>query len=438
MDIIVDRIVSSAAGLRLAGAAIRGVGYALFFAMLFVPVTYRSLKGGLLALTLAGIVGAALVTGRVLLDRRVLLMALGFAAIGVFFVLRGYVDGAPGALQMFNVYVTWPLVYTALVAGAARPGVLRGLMRVLVWASVAVSVYSIVYVLWAAGYWPNALYYPLDQGQEIGFHGAYVEFGLYSTSTLLFTMPFLVGALFVFPKTGAPLPRPILWLSLALNLITVLLSGRRALLVLVLLAPALALCYRSWLTPQRKRDSRRLITRALVGAVVLAVVLGAAITAVGGIAPSGFGEMVSTGFQFDSDPVAMLRRDQFTALLDGWRNQPLLGTGHGMPAQVIRSIEAPWSYELSYVALLFHTGLVGTAAYAAGVAWMGAMAYLIARRGWPEAPSMVATLVGTSSFLVANATNPYLEKYDFLWVIFLPIAFLNSYLVNQTRSEHAP
>ena len=437
MDTTFERPAPATAALQIAGAAVRGLGYALFFAMLFVPSTYRSLKGALLGVTLAGIVGAALITGRVLIDRRVVLTTLGFAAVGVFFVLRGDLLGAPGALQMFNVYVTWPLVYTMLAAGAASPGVLSGLMRVLVWASLAVSVYSIVYVLWAAGYWPDLLYYPFDQGQAIGFHGAYVEFGLYSTSTLLFTMPFLVGALFVFPKTGAPISRPTLWLSLALNLITVLLSGRRALLVLVPLAPALALYYRSWLTPQRKRDSRRLITRALVGAVVLAVVLGAAITAVGGIAPSGFGEMVSTGFQFNSDPVAMSRRDQFAALIDGWTDHPLLGSGHGMPARgVIRSVETPWSYELSYVALLFHTGLLGTAAYAAGVAWMGGMAYLIARRGWPQAPNMVATLVGTSSFLVANATNPYLEKYDYLWVIFLPIAFVNCYLVEQVLPAH--
>jgi hypothetical protein len=30
-----------------------------------------------------------------------------------------------------------------------------------------------------------------------------------------------------------------------------------------------------------------------------------------------------------------------------------------------------------------------------------------------------------TAFLIANATNPYLERYDYLWVIFLPIAFVN-------------
>lgn len=422
--------------LVLAGALVRALGYSLFFAMLFVPTTYRALKGTLLALLLGGILSSALIRGRLLLDRRIALAALAYAATGVLYVLLGYFNDAPGALGMFNVYVTWPLVYTVLVAGTATPGVLRGLVRVVVWASVAVSIYSIVYVLWEAGYWPGALYYAFDQGQAIGFHGAYVEFNLFSTSTLLFTMPFLAGALFVFPAHDAPVRRSTLWGALALNLITVLLTGRRALFVLVPLAPALALIYRSWLTPARKRDTRRLLQRGAVGAAALLIVLATAITSVGGIDPSGFVEMVGTGFQFNSDPVAMSRRDQFNALIDGWHEAPLFGTGHGMPARVIRSDETPWSYELSYVALLYHTGVVGTVIYGAGIAWIAWLSYGIARRGWPGAAALVATLVGTSSFLVANATNPYLEKYDYLWVIFLPIAFVNRYLVERTQAAH--
>ena len=86
--------------------------------------------------------------------------------------------------------------------------------------------------------------------------------------------------------------------------------------------------------------------------------------------PAGFVNMVATGFQFDSDPVAMLRRDQSVALVKGWLEAPLLGSGHGMPApDVIRSEETPWAYELTYLALLYHTGVVGTLAYAS--AWRG-------------------------------------------------------------------
>ena len=128
---------------------------------------------------------------------------------------------------------------------------------------------------------------------------------------------------------------------------------------------------------------------------------------------------------------------ELLALIEGWSAQPFLGSGHGAPAPgIIRSDTTPWAYELSYVSLLYHTGVIGTLLYSAGVAWIGYMSYRIARRGWSEAPAMVATLVGTSSFLVANATNPYLEKYDYLWVIFLPLAFVNCYLTSQRPVAH--
>jgi hypothetical protein len=164
----------------------------------------------------------------------------------------------------------------------------------------------------------------------------------------------------------------------------------------------------------------------------------AAIGAAGALVPGGFVEMVASGFRFNSDPVAMSRRDQLMALLNGWAEHPLLGSGHGAPAPgVIRSVAMPWAYELSYVALLYHTGAVGFAVYALGAAWIGVMCHRIARSGWPDAPSLMAVFVGSTSFVIANATNPYLEKYDYIWIIFLPLAFINSYLVNRSHTAHA-
>jgi hypothetical protein len=418
-------------------AVLRWAGYLLFFLMLFLPTSYNPIKGALLAFVLAGILTSVLATGRVGLDRRVLVASLAYAALGAFFILRGHAAGAPGALQMFNVYVTWPLVYTVLVAGASSPGVLRGLVRVLVIAAIAVAAHCVIYVLWAAGVWPDSLYYALDQGQIIGFYPTHVEFNLYSVSTLLFVVPFVIGALICFPDPTEPVRRRTLWLSAGATLLTVLLTGRRALLVLVPLSPIVGLVFRSWLSPETKWASRRLVRHALWGALALGTILVIVIASLGGLAPAGFVDMVATGFQFDTDPVAMLRRDQSLALVKGWLEAPLLGSGHGMPApDVIRSEETPWAYELTYLAMLYHTGVVGTLAYASGLAWIGAMSYRIARSGWSEAPALMATLSGTVIFLAANATNPYLEKYDYVWVIFLPVAFVNAWLVG-ARDHHA-
>jgi len=389
-----------------------------------------------LGLTVVGILVTATFTGRFPLAPGVALGALGFSALGLASVLKGLAGGAPGALAMFNVYVMWPIVYTLLVVGASYPGVLRGLVRVTVYAGLAISLYSIIYVLREAGLWPSALYYAFDQGQAIGFHGTHIEFGLYSTTTLLFLVPFLVGALCVFPKEHAPVSRSMLWLTMVLSFTTVLLSGRRALLLLVPVAPALALLFRAWLPVTVKRESRRLVRRVWWAALSLAVLLIVIMTAIGGIAPAGFVDMVASGFRFNSDAVAMSRRDQFMALVNGWLQHPAFGSGHGAPAPgVIRSIEMPWSYELTYVALLYHTGIVGLVAYGAGLGWIFLKARRIAATGWSQAPYLVATLVGTASFVLANATNPYLEKYDSIWVVFMPIAFINLWLTETRRAR---
>jgi len=430
-----DRAEVAAWLLACGGRVLRASGYLLFFLMLFVPTTYQPIKAALLALVVGGILVAGAVSARFPLAPGIAVGALGFSAFGLVSVYTGVLAGAPGALAMANVYVTWPLVYTVLVAGAGHDGVLRGLSRVLVLSAAAISAYSIIYVLWEAGWWPDALYYAVDQGQAIGFHGTYIEFNLYSISSLLFLVPYLVGALFVFPRDSAPVSRPLLWAALVVSLTTVLLTGRRALLVLVPMAPMFALMFRAWLTPAFKRSSRRMVRRAWWAALALGVGLVVVVTAFGALAPAGFADMVASGFRFNTDPVAMTRRDQFLALLAGWMEHPMLGSGHGAPAPgVIRSIETPWSYELTYVALLYHTGLVGLALYSAGVAWIFLASRRIARGGWPGAPGLVAALVGTASFLVANATNPYLEKYDYIWVLFLPIAFINRWMVERQRA----
>ena len=437
MPAVLDREALSRDLLRGAGALVKATGYALFFLMLFLPTAYQPLKGVLLGLTLVGILTTAAVTGRFPLAPGIALGALGYSVLGLGYLIRGLTGGAPGALAMFNVYVLWPLVYTLLVVGASFPGVLRGLIRIAVYACVAISLYSIIYVLREAGFWPSALYYAFDQGQAIGIYGTHVEFALYSTTTLLFLVPYVIGALFVFPKAPeAPVSRPMLWLTLVLGLTTVLLSGRRALLLLIPVAPVFALLFRGWLSVTVKRESRRLVRRVWWAAIALALLLIVIMTAIGGMAPAGFVDMVASGFRFNSDVSAMSRRDQFHALVNGWLQHPAFGSGHGAPAPgVIRSVEMPWAYELTYLALLYHTGIVGFVAYSVGWFWTLLKSRQIARTGWPQAPYLVATLVGTASFVLANATNAYLEKYDSIWVLFLPIAFINVWLIETHRAR---
>ncbi len=419
--------------LRTVGALVEATGCVLLFLMLFVPASYQPVKGVLLALVVLAIIIRALVEGRIALHPKVAFGCVFFSVLGVFFILRGYLANAPGALRMGTVYVLWPWVYTLLLAGLAVDARLWRVARVMVWSAIAVCIYCVSYILWSAGLLPNSLYIPLDLGQRIGFYQGTVEFSVKSLGSLIFLVPFVTAALLAWPR-GAPLGRRWLWLTVILGFPLGLLSGRRALQLVLVLAIPVALAFRQFLPPELRAAQRRGLRRALWGGAIAAVVAVAALQATYGLRLDAVWATFKTGFQFASDPVAQSRALQFQALMKGWLASPFLGSGHGAPApDVIRSTEMPWAYELTYLAFLYHTGIIGFVLHAVGIGWIYTWGIRIVREGTAISPLMVSVLTGMTTFLIANATNPYLERYDYLWVIFLPLAFVNLALLARER-----
>ena len=416
-------------------------GYLLFFLMLFVPTVYREVKAGLLLLVLSIISIGALRQDHLALHPVVLLWTLFMATVGLAFMLLGLAHGAPGALRMGTVYVLWPLVYSVLLAGAATAEFLRGLCRVLVVATLAIGLYGISYILHAAGWLPDFLYIPLDQGQGIGLYQGYIEINLYSLASLLFLVPFSVAALLTWPSTiMMPVSRFWLWFALIAGSVLTLLSGRRALLLVVALSPGIALFFRAFLPLPGRWGSQRLVLRFATGGGLLLVGTAIYLNYVYGFSVDAVSEMFAAGWDFTTgQESSLVRGEQFTALLQEWLARPFFGAGHGASATgSIRSIEMPWAYELSYVALLFHTGMLGFLAYTAGVVWVFWTGIRIIRLGNKLSLYMVPMLVGTGCFLIGNATNPYLEKYDYLWVIFLPVTCINFWLLTHQTESVSP
>ncbi|MFT6349723.1 MAG: hypothetical protein ACJAYB_002758 [Psychromonas sp.] len=79
--------------------------------------------------------------------------------------------------------------------------------------------------------------------------------------------------------------------------------------------------------------------------------------------------MFSDGFDFESGENSSERTLHFFALINGWPDSSILfGAGNGSTVDVVRSTKMAWAYELTYVYLLFSTGLVGFIFY---VGWFG-------------------------------------------------------------------
>ena len=407
-------------------------GCALFFLLLFVPVAYTPVKAVLMLVVLLLVVTESALEGRVRLHASVLAWTLGLATLSAAFMLRGALGDAPGALRVGTVYILWPLVYTVFAAGAARPRVVRALVRTLVVAAIAVPLYVMSYVLWSIGWLPGWLSLPLAQGQALGVYAGFIELNMYSLSSLLFLVPFISACLLTWPaEETLPVRRRWLWIALLAGMAVVLISGRRALLLCVVVGAPLTLMLRAALPADTRRATRRVLAVAIAGAVVIGAAVLLYLQHLG-FTPQALLAMFMEGFDFSGDVSASLRRQQLHALLDGWAASPLLGAGHGAAAPgLVRSPEMPWAYELSYVALLFHVGIVGLAAYAAGVLWIVWTGLRLLRTSSSVSPYILPTLVGMLCFLIGNATNPYLEKFDYLWVIFLPVALVNHGLLHR-------
>ena len=143
---------------------------------------------------------------------------------------------------------------------------------------------------------------------------------------------------------------------------------------------------------------RRLIVRAVSVVALLGVVVGIAML---------FGALPRPSFLGDTS--AGLRETQAPKLWDAFKQNPVLGDGLGavVRPRFVRDPAAPWSYELTYLQLLFQMGVLGLLAVLA-------LPLAAIRRGLREAATgalrapPLAGAMAILGILVASATNPYL------------------------------
>lgn len=132
-----------------AGFLLALVGFLLFFLMLFVPTTYKEVKAVLLAVLLCAL-GIAILrqNGGFRLHRSIAVWTLIIATTGIFFMLVGAANAAPGALRVGTVYVLWPVVFTILIGGLVSENSIHKLLAVLVYSGIALGLYGAI-IFWA-------------------------------------------------------------------------------------------------------------------------------------------------------------------------------------------------------------------------------------------------------------------------------------------------
>lgn len=406
---------------------------AFFFLMLVIPTTFRLERGALLAVLTLG-VAVAMLRNRWAISKTVFLWTLVMATAGLMFMWHGAVLGAPGALRLGTVHFVWPVLYMLFIGLLEEPGTLVYFQKTIVLAALVAALMGLTLVVGSlVGYGPMVSNFLASQEGIVAFYDGFVRYRLTNIPTLIY------GAGFFLAYLSLPLAQRsnwrgwswILWVTLLPMLVAIILSGRRAAWLVVLLMPAIIL----GLMLASRQPIR---ARPWVMLLVIAVGLFLGIREYFDLEMSSLIREFWNAFDFSAEQSASVRVQQGDALIQGWIEKPIIGHGLGAGAGVVRAIEEPWAYELVYAALLFQAGLIGVVLYAVGIAWVFIAGTRIVRQIPESASIMLPLLAGLAGFLIANATNPYLSKFDYLWALFLPVAAINVYIRRRAGPHGLP
>lgn len=413
------------------------IGCFIFFILLLLsislPTILSSFKLILLIILIILIIYIALKDKKLSISKELFLLSLFFSIFGLIYSFYGIVCDNPGATNTMTVMVLYPILFLLLSVYFRTLNKFTAVGQLLIYASLLVIIIQALFIFSAYGQFPSfiATYFQsLHPGHAVlDMTDEYVLFTLPNASSLIFLIPFLTAYILLSKKINIKLI-----ILLLVMLILMLLTGRRAFLpsfgfsLFVLIITTLFF----------KREFESNLAKRLIGlGLILISTLFIAIISTQ-INYEVYIDKISTIFDFSTSESNLERAYQFKALAKGISNAPLFGNGAGATAEYTRSVEQPWAYELSYIALIFHYGFIGFLAYFLGVIYIIWHMIRICKDIHVSRNIKVfifSFLTGLVAFLIANATNPYLGKFDYMWVIFIPIMIINTYKTERRRKK---
>jgi len=385
---------------------------AYFFIKLFFLVVF--LCGFLLRVFLGNV--------RVVLYRRLLwfylLSALAGLVWGLIGLLRPY-NYFQGCLDGLKLYVCWSgaflILYTLLRALPSakimhRSIVLAGFLVPLI------NLAALCDQFMGLGLIPQSVRDEL--GIEIGIGHGYYQYATPNIAILFLIVPYLIS---LHSRSDAGESKSAFSrTALLLSLILVVVSGRRAVWLIVAFTPITILLL-SMVTDsygQLKLRSRRLLVAWAVAGVVS---LGALLIYSNGSPDNSALSGIKAAFSSDDE-----RSIQKPYLLEGFERSPLFGSGFGAHALYVRSAETPWSYELTYYVMLFDLGCVGVTALGLLHLVYFAKTRRIFQQFKDGSAVPFALLVAYCSLLIGAYGDPYFGGFDTLFFAGL-LPYLSSF-----------
>jgi len=407
-------------------------GGLLLFLMTFSPSYNVGAKVILIAVLVVAIIISRIIYDKLNVTPTVLLWYGIFIVHGIFFTVVGlfYRNNISYILRTTTYNIIWPVFYLIFTIGLYKKTSLSFIVKVLVLSNFFIAVYIIASTLTLFGLLPNLPFLTFEMArQDYDTLQGLVKTQTPSVVSLLYTVPFVLGLSILDKTRKFGFSKLFYNISVVLSIIAIICTARRALILNVILGFFFTVFIVQWCKKVDKKAFNATVLKILFwGLIVLMLALISA-QQLGLFDYMLVYEKFTSAFssQGGEDASTSVRYEQFSLLIKSWLQNPILGHGHGaVSSYMVRSEKSPWVYELSYVALLFQTGIVGLLAYLALLVWPIIKGLQLIRYGSYDAVTfIVPAIVGWCCFLIANGTNPYLISYDYMWALFFPLAVIN-------------
>ena len=383
----------------------------LFLLFLLLPFKLQFLKLGLVF----SIVGIAFISGKYTLFRKSFIWGFCMMSFNAFYIVYGMLRGNPGYSYYILTYIVWPMLFTVLM-GAIPICFIPRITKTLklgVIIIVASGVFAFLYLNLTGQVSGQILSY--KSTIRPGF--PFIAISGPQVTDFLFWFFFLFSFIFLSKKKLDY--KDILFIGL--SIIYIFATSRRILFLNFVIAFILIIIFKGFLPLRRHKIVTRRLKVSLLYITTFIVIAMIWLMQQGLMDPDALSNFIDkTSAASDA-----ARTDQMDALISGWMDNPILGSGTGVNAGIVRS-KIPGNYELTYVAKLFETGLIGICIYI--TLWILLFYWTIKciAKDSGYISYAIATITAMAIFMISNATNPYLGAFDYMWFMYFPFIYINN------------
>ena len=342
----------------------------------------------------------------------------------LFFTALSVIYGNPGSMDYLNVDFVEPILFLGIIFCINQED-FYNLTKVFVYVSTFLLIYMILGFFSVNGMLPISLPFIVRD------YGGLLPFGLLKADTefiqwLYFLIP---GNILLFCFRDSLENKRIVTINFILSLVVVLISLKTAMFLVVAFSLVISFLFQRYYTRGLYMSTNKLI---ITLAVIVIVVFAWFYFDLGTVFQNyivkkimiSFGQNSYTNSYGVTDSGGKIRTAQIRALLNSWKEKPILGWGVGADAKEMIRSEVHGAYEMTYFAKLMQRGLVGMSIYIFLIGWMLKKLLSYAKANVYKIESLYV-FVGLSAMLVANGTNPYIEAFDKLIILFFPLLIIN-------------